>query len=178
MTYREIFLVYLKIGLFTFGGGMMMLPLYERELSERRDWFSRDDVYEYFALGQSIPGLMGVNMAAFTGYRLRGVWGAVCAAGGIILPSFVIITIIAIFFRTFDSIPFVQSIFKGLNVAIIAILVGAIWKMARRSLTDVVTVAIFIVVFVVYFITGVNPAIFVITGALAGILLAERRRNA
>lgn len=178
MNYRAFFYSYFKIGLLAFGGGMLMLPLFEQEIVNRRGWLSRDDIFDYFALSQSLPGLIGANMAAFTGYRLKGPLGAVCAALALVLPAFLVITLIAFFFQSLVSYSIVQSIFRGLNIAIVAILLSAVLQLGRRSLVDRVTAAIFAVVFIIYLITGVNPVLFVVTGALAGLLLAGRRKPA
>lgn len=174
LTPIKIFFTYLKIGVLAFGGGYVMLPLLEREFSEKKQCIPVEELYELFALAQTIPGLIAVNMATFLGHRLQGVKGALAAASGVIIPSIVIITVIAAFLQGFDEIPWVQSIFHGLNIAIVALILELLWKMGRKNLTDWITLGIFLITVVVYFITGWNPVFFVIFGICAGLLLAGR----
>ncbi|MGM9566757.1 MAG: chromate transporter [Clostridia bacterium] len=174
MTLLKIFITYFKIGCMAFGGGYTMLPLIENEFVNRHKIIESEEVYELFALAQSLPGIVAVNMAVFLGHRLSNTKGAAVAAIGIMLPSIIIITVIAAFFDRFAEIPAVQSTFHGLNIAVLAIIAQALWKMFKTGLKDKVTVCIFLTVFLGYLITGFNPVIFTIAGALAGFLLAGR----
>lgn len=174
MPVYRIFLTYLKIGCMAFGGGYVMLPLIESEFVNRHEVIEADDVYRLFALAQSLPGIIAVNMAVFLGHKLRGVRGALAAAVGVILPSIVIITVISVFFQSFASIPWVQSVFKGLNIAVLVIIAQALWKIGKRALKDYITVGIFIIILAGYLITGWNSAVFAAAGAFAGLLLAGR----
>ena len=174
MSLLQLFFIYIKIGAQSFGGGYTMLPLIENEFVKKRQVIEEDELYRLFALSQSLPGLIAVNLAIFLGHRLRGVGGALVAAGGVILPSIVIITLIAAFFRRFADIPAVQHVFHGLNIAVLVIIAQALWKMAKTGLTDVVTMLIFAVVTAASLLTDFNPVFFAIGGALAGLLLAGR----
>ena len=130
-----------------------------------------------FAIANSLPGIIAVNTATFLGYRLKGIKGGLVAALGMIIPSILIITIIAAFFQNFADIPWVQRAFHGLNIAIIVLLVDTIVKMWRRGIRDIVTFIIFAAVIITYLLTGLNPVIFVILGAIAGLTLAGRRQK-
>lgn len=174
MTLLNIFATYIKIGFMAFGGGYAMLPILEKEFVEKRQWITDDQLMEDFALAGSLPGIIAVNTATFLGYRLKGVKGGIAAALGVIIPSILIITVIAAFFQNFASIPWVQSIFRGLNVAIIVLLISAVIKMWKRGIKDVITFLIFGLTVAAYLVTGFNPVIFVIAGAIIGLALAGR----
>ena len=151
-----------------------MLPLIENEFVNRHKIIESEEVYELFALAQSLPGIVAVNMAVFLGHRLATTQGGGCAGVGVMLPSIIIITVIAAFFSRFVEIPAVQSVFRGLNIAVLAIIAQALWKMMKTGLKDKITIGIFLAVFLGYVITGFNPVLFTIAGALVGFLLAGR----
>lgn len=157
-----------------FGGGFAMLPILQREFVEKRHWLSEEELIDDFALANSLPGIIAVNTATFLGYRLKGVKGGITAAVGVIIPSILTITIIAAFFQNFAELAWVQKIFKGLNIAIIVLLVSAVIKMWQRGIIDIITFIICAVVVTVYLLTGFNPVFFIIAGALAGLILAGR----
>lgn len=177
MSVFKIFLSYFKIGCMAFGGGYSMLPLLEKEFAEKNRAIDRDALYELFALSMSLPGIIAVNMAMFLGHRLRGYKGAVAAACGVILPSILMITIIATFFHRFSDLPAVQSCFKGLNIAVLAIIAQALWKMLKKGIRDKVTFGIFLGVLVGYLVTGWNPVLFTIAGTLVGLAFLGRRER-
>jgi len=129
----SLFYIFSKIGLFTLGGGYAMLPLIETEITERKKWISKQDFLDLTALAQAAPGILAVNMAVFTGYKLRGVRGAVCAAVGAVLPSFVIILLIALFLRDFRNNETVIRIFKGIRPAVVALIAVPVLRLARQA---------------------------------------------
>ena len=128
----SIFAVFAKIGAFTIGGGYAMIPLIEAEIC-RRGWISEDDMPDIIVLAQSAPGILAVNMAIYSGYRLRGMKGAIAASLGAVLPSFIIILLIAMLFAGIKDNPTVEKIFRGIRpVAVGLILVPAV-KLARKG---------------------------------------------
>ena len=132
----SLFSVFFKIGLFTFGGGYAMIPLIHREMVERRGWIGDQEIVDVLALAQSVPGAVAINAATLIGRRLRGTMGALAATAGVILPSFVIITLIAAFFSRFQDSPIAQAAFRGLRPAVAALLVLAVWKVRKSSVRD------------------------------------------
>lgn len=175
MTLLQIFFSYFKIGCLAFGGGYTMLPLIEKEFVDKRGSIQKDDLYELFALSMSLPGIIAVNMAMFLGHRICGTKGSIVAACGVMLPSILIISVIASFFHSFSEIPAVQSAFHGLNIAVLAIIAQALWKLLQKGIQDKVTFFIFLGVFLGYLITGFNPVLFTIAGTLVGLLFLGRR---
>ena len=130
----QIFGVFSKIGAFTIGGGYAMIPIIEREMLQRQ-WIAPEEIDDVVVLAQSAPGLLAVNMAIFAGYKIRGIKGSIAATIGAVLPSFVMILLIAMFFTAFKENAIVQRIFQGLRpVAVALILVPAV-NMALKSRT-------------------------------------------
>ncbi len=128
----HIFLVFAKIGAFTIGGGYAMIPIIQDEMS-RKKWIPEDELPDIVALSQSAPGVMAVNISIFAGYRLRGIKGSIAATLGSILPSFLIILMIAMVFSAFKDNPVVERIFKGIRPAVIALIAVPMIKMAKKS---------------------------------------------
>ena len=128
----QIFAVFAKIGAFTIGGGYAMIPLIQAEMS-RRGWIPEEDLPDIVALSQSAPGVMAVNISIFAGHRLRGVKGSVAATLGSILPSFLIILAIAMFFTAFKDNPWVERAFKGIRPVVVALIAVPMLRMARTA---------------------------------------------
>lgn len=126
-----IFFSFLKIGMFTFGGGYAMLPLIEQELITKRQWIEQKEFLDLLTLAQSVPGPIAVNTSVFVGYKVRGFGGAVAALLGSVLPSFVIILVIAIFFTDIRHNPVVDAAFKGMRPAVVALIIGPVISLAR-----------------------------------------------
>lgn len=126
-----IFFSFLKIGLFTFGGGYAMLPLIEQELIVKRKWIEQREFLDLLTLAQSVPGPIAVNTSVFVGYKVRGLRGATAALLGSVLPSFVIILLIALFFADIRQNPVVDAAFKGMRPAVVALIIGPVISLAR-----------------------------------------------
>lgn len=118
-----LFRSFFKIGLFTFGGGYAMIPLIEAEIINRRGWLARDEFMELLTLAQSSPGPIAINTSVFIGYKTRGVAGAAAAVCGAVLPSFICILVIAIFFAQVRHNVIVDAAFKGMRPAVVALIV-------------------------------------------------------
>ena len=128
----NIFLVFSKIGAFTIGGGYAMIPIIQSELT-RRKWMDEQELPDIIAIAQSAPGVLGVNVAVFTGYKLRGVKGSLAAALGCILPSFFIMLAIAMLFSGYQDNPVVIRIFSGIRPAVVALILVPMINMARKN---------------------------------------------
>lgn len=129
--------VFFKIGLCTFGGGLAMLPMLTEELSVKRQWVSRDELIDYFAIGQCTPGIIAVNVATFVGYKKQSVIGAVCATLGMIIPSILVITVLALFFSNFADAPSVKKAFSGINIAVAALLTKVVVTFIKKAVHNV-----------------------------------------
>ena len=169
----KLFTTFFRIGLFTFGGGYAMIPLIESDVVERNRWIGKSDFVDLLAVAQSAPGVFAVNMAVFIGYRLRGVRGALAAAFGCVLPSVVIILLIAVFFRQFRHIEVVNNVFKGLRPAVVALIAVPVFNVAKsakvgwRMAWIPVLSALLIVAF------GVSPIYVIIAAGVAGFVYGK-----
>ena len=126
-----IFVSFLKIGMFTFGGGYAMLPLIEQELITKRRWIEQKEFLDLLTLAQSVPGPIAVNTSVFVGYKVRGLRGAAAALLGTVTPSFVIILVIAVFFAGIRHHPVVDAAFKGMRPAVVALIIGPVLSLSR-----------------------------------------------
>ncbi len=173
-----MFAVFAKIGGFTFGGGYAMLPILQREVVDKRQWATQEELMDYFAIGQCTPGIIAVNTATFVGYKRKGIPGGIFATLGVVAPSVVIITVIAAFIRNFQHIEAVQWAFEGIRAAVVALILSAVIKLGKKSLVDVATVVIFLVVAVLSAVTDLSPAMFVVAAGLCGLLLKGGKKDA
>ena len=131
-TFLKIFLIFAKIGAFTIGGGYAMIPLIQNEMV-RRGWLEEKEFPDLIALSQTAPGILAVNISIFVGYKLRGTKGSIVATLGSILPSFLIILIIAIAFTGYQDNPVVVRIFKGIRPVVVALIAAPMVKMAMTN---------------------------------------------
>lgn len=132
VSYWQIFTVFAKIGAFTIGGGMAMIPLIQTEIV-RRGWLREEDFPDIIALSQSAPGLLAVNISIFTGYRLKGTKGSIVATIGSVLPSVLIILLIAMAFTGYQDNPVIIRIFTGIRPVVVALIAVPMLQMARKS---------------------------------------------
>ena len=128
----KLFLTFFKIGLFTFGGGYAMIAIIEREIIERKKWIGSDEFLDLIAIAESTPGPLAVNSATFIGYKICGVLGSLFATLGVVLPSFIIIFVISLFFDAFLSIVWVGYAFRGIQVAVAFLIFNAGLKMMKK----------------------------------------------
>lgn len=166
--YLQLFLSFFRIGGLTFGGGYSMMPMLQKECVEKFHWCTEGDLMDYYALGQCTPGLIAVNTATFIGNKTKGILGAICAALGVITPSIIIITIIAMFIDGFINIPAVASAFAGIRIAVCALIVSSIIKLYKGGVKDIPAFIIFAVVTVLSIFTDISPIIVVVGAGLAG----------
>lgn len=167
----QLFCVLFKVGLFTFGGGIAMLPILETELVEKRGWTTSEELLDWFAIGQSTPGIIAVNVSTFIGYKKAKIIGACVATFAMVLPSIIIITIIAAFINNFAEILWVQKALRGINVAVAAILTSAVYKFAKKSVKDLFGFALLVMAFVLIFVFGVPTAYVIFGSCVPGLLI-------
>ena len=174
-TYFQLFSTFFKIGSFTFGGGWAMISIIQREVVERRHWIKQEEFLDLLAIAQSMPGILAVNISTVIGDRLKGVKGSLAAALGTILPSFIIILMIAIFL-TPDAIknnPTLTAIFKGIRPAVVALIIAPVITTAKSAGINLKTVLIPVAVALLIY-SGLpiisNPVIFISIGAIGGYL--------
>ncbi|HZJ83424.1 MAG TPA: chromate transporter [Clostridia bacterium] len=171
----DLFLIFSRIGAFTFGGGYAMLPIIQKEIVEKRKWATDEEVIDYYAIGQCTPGIIAINTATFIGYEQKGILGAIFASLGMVFPSLVIITIIASSFIHFQDNQIVQYAFAGVRVAVVVLVINAVIKMWKTSVKDWVGIVIFIATFLIIASTNISPVFVIVISAAIGIGLSLRK---
>ena len=164
--YWTLFLTFVKIGTFTIGGGYAMLPLIQRQVVDR-GWLSKEDFIDLFSVAQSLPGIFAVNISIFVGYKLKKVWGGVVCALGSVLPSFLIILVIALFFTHVQDNVWVEKAFKGLRPAVVALIAVPCLTTARSIRMSHKALIIPMAAALLIWLGGVSP-VWVILAAIAG----------
>jgi chromate transporter len=146
----QLFISFLKAGSFTFGGGLAMLPLIRKEVVDKRGWMKDDEMLDAFAIGQSMPGAIAVNVSVFVGRKVAGYAGAIAAAFGVVLPAFVSIIIVLLILTGLRDNPYVDKVFTGIKAASAALILLSVIKLGKSAITDkhgwVIAVASFIAV--------------------------------
>jgi chromate transporter len=176
--YLPLFLTFLRIGAFTFGGGYAMIPLISREVVEKHKWISDDDILDIIAIAESTPGPIAINSATFVGYKTAGIFGAFLATLGVVLPSFCIILAISFVLRQFSSLKAVKYAFYGIRAGVLALLVKAWWTMYKKTPKGIVSYAIAVLSFLIVAIFDINVLYVLIGCAVVGLissLVASRR---
>ena len=175
----NLFLTMFKIGLFTFGGGYAMIPFIQRETVEKHGWISDDDILEIIAIAESTPGPIAINSATFIGYKIAGVLGSACATLGVVLPSFIIITIIAFLLNEFQDIKAVQYAFFGIRAGVLALVLKALITMYKKCPKNKISYIVIAFAFIAAAIIDLNILIVIICCAIIGLVssLCIERRN-
>ena len=167
----SLFLSFARIGVLTFGGGMAMLPMLQREIVESKAWCTEEELTDYYAIGQCTPGIIAVNTATFVGQKQAGIAGGIAATLGLVFPSLVIIVAIAALLSNFAEISAVQNAFAGIRVCVCVLIINAVVKLWKKTVIDPCTLVIFLAVFAGAVFTPLSPVVFVLLSAAAGLLL-------
>ncbi len=165
--YLDAFITFFRIGAFTIGGGYAMIPLVQKEVVDIKKWLGKDEFLDALAVAQSTPGVLAVNIAIFVGYKLRRWKGSIVALLGAVLPSFMIILLIAMYFSDIQANPIVERIFKGIRPAVVALIAVPVFNTAKQAKINIRTVWIPVVAALLIWLAGVSP-VFIVLGAIAG----------
>ena len=164
----NLFFAFAKIGAVTFGGGYAMLPILQRDIVEKHQWVTEDELMDYFAIGQCTPGVIAVNTGTFVGYKIKGIFGGIAATLGVIFPSIVIITIISAFISNFAELEVVQYAFNGIRICVCVLIFNAVTKLAKNALIDKWSWGIFLLVFVLSFFFNVSATFLIVISGILG----------
>lgn len=171
---KELFTIYFaffKVGAFTFGGGLAMMPMLQKELIEKKQWLTEEELIDYYAVGQSTPGIIAVNVATFVGYKRAGILGGIFGTLGIISPSLIIIMILANLINSISDYPIVQKALTGINVAVAALLTSVIINFAKKTIKNVWNAIFMLISFLLIFALKVPSFIVILFGLATGIIL-------
>lgn len=175
--FLELYFAFVKIGAFTFGGGLAMMPIMQRELIEKRGWVSEEELVDYFAIGQSTPGIIAVNVATFIGYKKLGWLGGIIGTLGVVTPSWVIIMLLAGAISSVDKYPLAQRALKGINVAVAALLTSVIVKFTKKTIKNFWNALFMLAAFILIYFFKVQSVFIILASLVTGCLLTLYRQK-
>lgn len=167
--YLDLYITFAKIGSLTFGGGIAMLPMMQNELIDTKQWVSENEILDYYAIGQSTPGIIAVNVATFVGYKKAGILGGIIATLGVITPCVVLITILANLIDSIDHYPNVQKALKGINVAVCALITDTTLNFAKKTSKGAVSILLMLLSFCLIFFFNIKSYIIILGSAFIAV---------
>ena len=168
--YLDIFFAFCRVGGLTFGGGLAMLPILEREMiNSDHQWMSKEEISDYYALAQCAPGIIAINTSVLCGNHIAGVLGGVAAAFGVVVPSIIVILIIASVLNNFMSVPVVISALIGIRAGVCALILKTVMNLSKKNVVDKLTAVIFLVALIALTFVDISPVVPVVIGAVVGI---------
>lgn len=165
----DIYLSFFKMGAVTFGGGYAMMPILQKEVVEKKKWLRTEDVMDFYALSQGLPGIIAVNVSVFIGYTRRKVPGGIAAALGVVSPCIVIISVIAAFLSNFQDNLYVHRAFAGISLCVCALILSAVLDMGKKGVRDVPGIVICAATLGLMIFTNISPILIVVSAAVIGI---------
>lgn len=173
--YWDLLFTFFKMGMFTFGGGYAMLPLLQREVVDKKKWATEADLMDYYAIGQSTPGIIAVNTASFVGYFQGGLLGAIVATIGLVLPSIMIIILVASVLHQLTDLAMLNHAFAGIRVAVSALVSFSVYKLGKAGIVDALGLVWALLTFVAIAFLNISPIwIVVVSFVLGNVLLRSR----
>ncbi|HKL58475.1 MAG TPA: chromate transporter [Sphaerochaeta sp.] len=176
-TLWELYISFLKIGGLTFGGGLAMLPMLQREVVTKHKWVNEEELLDIYAIGQVTPGIIAINAASLIGYKRRGIIGSVVATLGEITPSLVLITLLASILTQFQENALVQHAFGGIRVAVCALIAQSVMTLYKKSIVDLPTLLLCLITVIGTLFFQLSPIVFVIAGILFGLGVQKLKRR-
>jgi len=167
----ELFITFLKIGAFSFGGGYAMLPLIEEEVIQVHSWLTATEFIDILAISEMTPGPIAINSATFLGYKVSGIAGSVVSTIGVVLPSFIVMSIIVHFIYKFKNSPFVDWFFSGIRPVVLGLIASAAVTVAKSTFIDIKSVIIAGLLFYIVTFKKFNPILAIVLAGGLGILL-------
>ncbi|EDS07094.1 chromate transport protein [[Clostridium] scindens ATCC 35704] len=169
----ELYISFFKIGGLTFGGGLAMLPMLQREVVEARKWCTDEELLDMYAIGQCTPGIIAVNTATYVGYRQAGFLGGVFGTLGVISPSIIIICLAASILQNFIHLPVVLHALAGIRIIVCALMLNTVVTMAKKGIVDKLGALLFVAAFLLACFTPVPTAAIVILAGIAGVVIKK-----
>lgn len=169
----EIFKIFFIIGIQLLGGGYVIVPLLKKYIVDERKWMSEEELVDFFAMSQCIPGIIAGNIAVCSGYRAGGIMGAISALMGIIVPCFIFIIILANILTGIIDYPIIQSAFKGIRIAVVILVIVTIKDLWRNSVNSIFTYILFFIILTALFLSPVSPAVIVMSGGIAAFIYGK-----
>jgi chromate transporter len=167
----DIFKTFFKVGAFTIGGGYAMIPIIQKEVVDNKNWMKNEEFLDAIAVTNSLPGPLAINSATFVGYKTAGVKGALAAALGATMPSFLIILTIAVFFSNFSNNAILEHVFAGVRPAVVALILYALVKLAKSAGITKINMGIGLIALAAILLINLHPIFVVILAGIAGMFI-------
>lgn len=172
-----MFLTFLKIGAFTFGGGYAMIPLIETEVVDKRHWIEKEEFLDIIVISQTFPGALAVNSSIFIGYKIGGIIGAILALMGVVLPSFFIILIVAHYFLQFRNNPIIDLVFKGISAAVPMLILVAVTSLSKSISKNIANLFIVIITVIGISVFDIHPMLIILLSGIYGTVFLRKKVN-
>ena len=173
----NLYFSFAKIGTFTIGGGLAMMPMMQSELIEKRKWITDEELIDYYAVGQSTPGIVAVNVATFVGYKQMGIIGGIFATLGMVTPSLVIIMVLAGLINSINDFPIIQKALKGINVAVAALLTSTIINFMKKTIKKFTNAIFMLISFLLVFVFKLPSFWIILFALLIGVVLTYKEKK-
>lgn len=173
MDYIQLYTTFFRIGILTFGGGLTMLPLLKYELVESKKWISEEKLLDCYAIGQCTPGIIAVNTATYVGYLKKGTFGGIIATLGMVSPSVLIITVVAVFMQNFMEVAIIQHALMGIRGAVCALMLNTVVSLAKKSLISPINIIICAVTLILALFTKVPTIALIIIAGFTGVIIEK-----
>ena len=170
MKILDLFITFFKIGAFTFGGGYAMIPLIQHETVEKKHWLTDEEILEIVAIAESTPGPIAINSATFVGYKVAGVFGSVAATLGVVLPSFIVISILSFIISAFKENKYVRYAFFGIRAGVLALILKALISMFKKSEKNMFSYCLMGVAFLISAFSNINVIFIILFCAVTGLI--------
>lgn len=170
----QMFVSFLKIGAFTFGGGYAMIPIIEEEVVNKRKWITKEEFMDILVVSQSFPGALAVNCSTFVGYKIGGIIGGIMGLLGVALPSFIIILIVAAFFMQFRNNYYVDLVFKGISAAVPILVLAGVISLSKGVEKNIRNAIIIVIALIALIFFRLNPVIVIIVAAIYGAIFLRK----
>lgn len=174
--YWKIFSIFFRIGLFTFGGGYAMVPMFRKELIEENKYITEDELMDYYSIGQCTPGIIAVNVATFTGYKIKRTKGAIVATFGIIFPSLIIILLLAGILELVADNQIVQHAFVGIRIGVAMLILNEVIGLVKKNLKSKFQFLVLLIALVLLFWLNISSILAVLIAAGIGLLRYWRKK--
>ncbi|WP_027632956.1 chromate transporter [Clostridium hydrogeniformans] len=171
MILIKLFLTFLKIGMFSFGGGYAMLPMIEREIVTSNGWITYSEFIDIIGISQMTPGPIAINSATFVGYKIAGVMGSIFATLGVVFFSFIIVSIATHYVIKFKDSIILKSVLTGMKPALIGLIISAFISLAKEAFVDFKGILIAVIIALISFKTKIHPILVIVIAALLGVIL-------
>ncbi len=171
----DIYWSFFKMSGVTFGGGYAMLPILKSQVVAAKNWLSEEELLDYYAMSQALPGIIAVNVSIFTGYQLKKISGAIAAALGVVSPCIIIITILANFLTGVMEVEIVSHALAGISICVCALISHSLIGMWKKGVKDKITMVICIITLILSVVTDLSPIVFIITSAVIGIIAQAKK---